>query len=323
MSTDLQNGFDGLHLGGMKCLVTGGGGVLGSAVLAQLAQVAGVQILAPGRAELDLANSDMTSAYFEANRPDVVIHLAATVFGLAGNMGNQHRAVFENSAINHNVCFAISRVRPSRVFFAGTVASYPFPYKKIPLMEDQFFEGLPHGGEFGYAMAKRHAYSYLKVLGDEGVCKFSYGVFTNLYGEGDKFDVDGGHVIPSLIKKAFDARKRGEPLTVWGDGSAQRDFLHAADAARAVLICLKAPTNEITNISSGVGVTIRRITEVVASAAGIQDVVYDVNKPVGIPVRVVDNAKLVSLGFKPQIGIEEGLRRTFSWYENHHTGART
>jgi Nucleoside-diphosphate-sugar epimerases len=135
----------------------------------------------------------------------------------------------------------------------------------MPLKEADFFEGLPHYGEFGYAMAKRHAYTYLKIISQETEMLFSYGIFTNLYGENDRFDESNGHIIPSLISKAYSASLSGKNLNVWGNGSAERDFLYAEDAARAVLLCLEDDNPQrIINISSGRGIRIGYIAETIA-----------------------------------------------------------
>lgn len=308
---------------GSCCLVTGAGGVLGRAVIEQLAQLGVPQVLAPTRTELDLLDAQATEAYFSLHRPDTVIHLAATVFGLAGNMKNQVRAVIENSAINHHVLSAVAKYPAERFFFAGTVASYPYPYTTMPLREDQFFLGLPHSGEFGYAMAKRHAFSYLRILGEEIGLKYTYGVFTNLYGEHDRFDVSGGHVIPSLISKAHSAALTGTPFEVWGDGTAERDFLHAEDAARAVMLCLTSNgLRNLVNISSGQAVSIKEITDCIAVEAGVTDIRFNADQPVGIKTRVVDNSQLVSVGFAPRISISAGLARTFKWYRENQVGIR-
>jgi GDP-L-fucose synthase len=308
---------------GSRCLVTGAGGVLGRAVVQQLERLGVPVILTPGRQELDLLNGQATETYFSLQRPDTVIHLAATVFGLAGNMKNQIRAVIENSAINHHVLSSVAKYPVKNFFFAGTVASYPYPYATMPLREDQFFSGLPHSGEFGYAMAKRHAFSYLRILGDETNMKYTYGIFTNLYGDHDRFDVGGGHVIPSLISKAHKAALTGAPLEVWGDGTAKRDFLHADDAARAVMLCLTSTNlQNLVNISSGKGVSIREITDCIASVSGVTDVRYNADQPVGIKSRVVDNSQLVDVGFEPQIGIHDGLARTYKWYQENQMGIR-
>lgn len=303
--------------------MTGAGGVLGRAISAYLAAAGDKEILAPCRRELDLLDQTATENYISHHRPTEIIHLAATVFGLAGNMKNQIRAVFENSAINHNLFSAILKNPVERFFFAGTVASYPFPYARMPLKEDDFFAGLPHSGEFGYAMAKRHAYSYLRILREEAGMDFSYGIFTNLYGEHDRFDVDSGHVIPSLVSKAHRAAALGEALRVWGDGSAERDFLHVEDAAHAVsLVMRQTELPELVNISSGQAVTVSHITHCIATAAGVENVIFDVDKPVGIRRRVVDNTRLRSFGFSPKVSIEDGLSRTYRWFAENQVDIR-
>lgn len=299
----------------VRLLITGAGGVLGKAVIAHLQDEGFTQLLTPNKLELDLLDPISTQAYFRDNQPKAIIHLAATVFGLAGNLKFQMRSALENTAINNNLFTQLQHFPIERLFFAGTVASYPFPYKGMPLVESMFFDGLPHYGEFGYAMAKRHAYTYLRLLTEELGVHCTYGIFTNLYGPHDRFDVEHGHVIPSLIVKAYESVTTNQPFNVWGDGLAERDFLHAKDAARAVLFCLDHnKDNSLVNISSGQGVSIRHIAETIASAAGISDVCFEPEKPVGIPVRVVDNSELVSLGFVPSISIEEGLSSTFEWY---------
>lgn len=296
-------------------LITGAGGVLGTALTSYLTESGFQKILAPKRDEMDLLDSLSVNSYFEKHQPRVVIHLAATVFGLGGNLKHQMRSIMENTLINNNVFAALLAYPASRVFFAGTVASYPVPYRQVPLMEEDFFDGLPHGGEFGYAMAKRHAYAYLKILSEEVGTDFTYGIFTNLYGENDRFDENNGHVIPSLIVKAHEALMHHQVLNVWGDGSAKRDFLHAYDAARAVLLCLEGDSqNSLINISSAEGTSIRRVAEVLTEIAGIKGVYFDDEKPVGIPSRIVNNQRLLNLGFSPSISINEGLVRSYQWY---------
>ncbi|MGX5804455.1 NAD-dependent epimerase/dehydratase family protein [Bradyrhizobium sp. Arg314] len=306
-----------------RCLVTGASGVLGRAIVLQLERLGVDVVLKPSRQELDLLDENATQRYFSAHRPDTVIHLAATVFGLAGNMNNQLRAVIENSAINHHVFSAIAKYPVKNFFFAGTVASYPYPYLEMPLREDHFFSGLPHSGEFGYAMAKRHAYSYLRILNEEIGMRYTYGIFTNLYGDHDRFDATNGHVIPSLVVKAHRAALTKTPLEVWGDGSAERDFLHVEDAAKGVMLCLtNTGLQSFVNISSGNGVTIRAVTECIASEAGVSDVRFNVDRPVGIKTRIVDNSQLRSVGFVPEVSIECGLARTYKWYDGNQAGIR-
>lgn len=296
-------------------LITGSGGVLGKAVVKHLQEQGFTRLLAPNRQELNLLDAGSTNSYLSSNKPEAIIHLASVVFGLGGNLKYQMQSGVENTAINNILFSELHRYPVERLFFAGTVASYPFPYRSIPLKEEFFFEGLPHYGEFGYAMAKRHAYTYLRILSEETGLHYTYGIFTNLYGPNDRFDTENGHVIPSLIAKAYAAAQSGTALDVWGDGCALRDFLHAEDAARAILICLdKNEKNRLINISSGQGVTIGHIAATTAAAAGIKELRFSADKPVGIPSRIVDNEKLSLLGFQPSISIEEGLVNTYNWY---------
>lgn len=299
-------------------IITGSGGVVGKAVLAYLQLKGFTRLLAPTRQEMNLLDIVSTQAYLAANRSQAIIHLASVVFGLGGNLKHQLRSALENTAINNNLFAALQQYPVERLFFAGTVASYPFPYRTMPLVEERFFEGLPHYGEFGYAMAKRHAYTYLRILAEEIGLRYTYGIFTNLYGPHDRFDIENGHVIPSLIAKAYSAAQSGVALEVWGDGSAQRDFLHAEDVAQAILICLdQNDANRLINISSGQGVSIRHVAETTAAIAGIAQLHFASDKPVGIPSRVVDNKQLISLGFVPSISIEDGLSSTYNWYASN------
>lgn len=304
-------------------LVTGAAGGLGKAILAALARQGYSNVLSPSRQELDLLDASAVDGYFASHRPDAVVHLASVVFGLQGNLDNQMRSLMENSAINANVFSAINNHPVSYVFFAGTVAAYAYPYKHIPLVETDFFDGLPHGGEFGYAMSKRHAYAYLKVLKDTKDVNFTYGVFTNLYGENDRFNDNTGHVIPSLIMKAHKAKGDKKPFMVWGDGSAERDFLHFDDAAAAVVVCMERfTTPELVNISSGKVTTIKQLSELVCKAAGVSQIEYQIDKPVGIKSRVVSNAELRELGFSQSVSLEAGIERLYDWYTENVVGVR-
>jgi GDP-L-fucose synthase len=303
-------------------VVTGSGGLVGHAVVTLLRDAGFVSILSPRRAELDLLDASATTEYFAAHRPEYVVHLASIVFGLGGNMKNQSVSLELNTAMNNNVFSAMRRTPARRCFYAGTVASYPFPYPTLPLREKVFFEGLPHYGEFGYALAKRHAYSYLQILAKETGLEYTYGIFTNLYGAHDRFDTVDGHVVPSLIAKAHQAARGGVALEVWGDGRAERDFLYAEDAARSVLLCIEQPGERVINISSGVATSIREVAEGIAAAARVKELRFLPDAPVGILRRVVDNTTLRALGFHPRVAIGEGLKRTYAWFAEHEAEAR-
>ncbi|MEL6845052.1 MAG: NAD-dependent epimerase/dehydratase family protein, partial [Bacteroidota bacterium] len=199
------------------------------------------------------------------------------------------------------------------------VASYPFPYSSMPLEEKDFFAGLPHGGEFGYAMAKRHAHAFLDILSKEKDITFTYGILTNLYGPGDRFDIENGHVVPSLVAKANQAANDGTVLNVWGNGEATRDFLFIEDAARAIEHCIKhqehpSLANGLVNISSAQEVSIRTLAECIAQHSGDVPIEFDKSGAVGVPRRVIDNTKLLASGFSGFTSIEEGIKATCKWY---------
>lgn len=305
-------------------LITGAGGGLGNAIIANLQKKGFKSLLTPSKDSLNLLNQDAVFNYFSEKRPHVVIHLASIVFGLLGNMENQMRSLIENTQINSNLFSAINAFPVKYIFFAGTVAAYPYPYKKIPLQEPDFFSGLPHSGEFGYAMSKRHAYAYLKLLAETKNIRYTYGIFTNLYGEYDRFDENNGHVIPSLVMKAYRSNKFQESFSVWGDGTAKRDFLHFKDAAEAVFLCI---TNEraesLINISSNTAISIRSVAELIAQEANIVEVKFLTEKPVGIPSRVVENSRLKSLGFSQEITLEQGIKNLYRWYCENRKRIRT
>jgi len=296
-------------------LITGAGGGLGYAIVSNLKQKGFNNLLTPSHQELNLLNSIEVSKYFSEHKPVVVLHLASIVFGLQGNLDNKMRSLLDNTQINNNLFSAINLYPVEYVFFAGTVASYAYPYVTIPLNESDFFNGLPHSGEFGYAMSKRLAYAYLQLLADTKGVKFTYGIFTNLYGEYDRFNEHSGHVIPSLISKAYQANQTGGQLSVWGDGSAQRDFLHFNDAAEAVSLCMMSDIQlPLVNISSGKATSIGMLTELIAMTAGLKGVEYLIDKPVGIQSRVVGNDLITSIGFKQSIDLAQGISNLYHWY---------
>jgi GDP-L-fucose synthase len=304
-------------------LITGAGGGLGKAVVATLQKKGFSNLLTPSRQELDLLDPEAVLNYLAEKKPQAVLHLASIVFGLLGNLENQMRSLVENTQINSNMFAAINAHPVKYVFFASTVAAYPYPYVQVPLRESDFFYGLPHGGEFGYAMSKRHAYAYLRVLAETKGIKFTYGIFTNLYGEHDRFNENNGHVIPSLIMKAYRASQLGETFCIWGDGLAQRDFLHFMDAAEAVSLCMLTETStQLVNISSGKAVSIRLLTELIAQEAGLTDIKFLADKPVGIPSRVVDNHLITDIGFSQSIDLEQGIHNLYNWYSENVSWVR-
>jgi len=296
--------------------------MLGREVVAHLHRQKFTAVLTPLRSVLDLTDVAAVNEYFLRHKPRCVFHLAAVVYGLLGNMKNQLNALAANTLINHNVLSACAAARVDKIVFAGTVAAYPYPYPALPLTEDMLWAGRPHQGEYGYAASKRHAIAHLEVLKTDLGIDYSAALLTNLYGPFDKFDDRSGHIVPSLMKKMHAAKATGGPLRVWGNPTTTRDFLHAEDAARALVLCLDEVTGPV-NVCSGVTVRVADVVDALATAAGFNgQIVWESDKPVGIPERSVSDRILRPLGFRPVWDLRAGIRMTWDWFKKNYSSAR-
>jgi GDP-L-fucose synthase len=300
-------------------VVTGANGLAGSAVTDFLKSQLFTCVVGLGRADVDFRDREAVNAIFDRIQPAFVFHAAATVYGIAGNMANQYKSIFDNTMINTNVIDASRRVGVQKIIAMGTNATYPWP-PNLPYREDDIFNGRPHHAEAGYAHAKRHMLALLEAAG----IPYTYLVSGNLYGERDKFDPLNGHVLPSLIRKFYEASLNDhDTVNIWGDGSNSRDFLHSRDLARIVWYCLKDignndPTLGAMNIGYGVRYTIEYIAKRLSGISGVDygRVIYDTSAPKGRPDCYAELSRLKSIGFIPEVHIGAGLQRTYDWYRD-------
>lgn len=300
---------------GSKVFITGGSGMVARHIEFLLKNQYDVTIKSPDRNTLNLENKADVAKYIAEFQPDFVFHLAGKVHGLGGNLLYPIETLSSNIIINDSVLSACSQDCVKKIFFAGTVASYEYPYSSIPLIEEDIFKGEPHGGEYGYAMAKRLAYSYLKLLSEKFGKKFVYGVYTNLYGAHDRFNTVSGHVVPSLISKLAVAKKNQENLQVWGSPDTTRDFLHVEDAAAAAIFLMEKAEGTF-NIASGVESTMQELVDALVKASDFKgDVVWDTSKPVGIPRRFSNVEKIRALGYIAENDLPTGIAKTWNWHQ--------
>jgi GDP-L-fucose synthase len=299
-----------------KILVTGGNGLVGTALTCLLRSEGFVNVTSLTRNDCDLLNYHETLRFFEQERPDFVFHAAARVYGIMGNMKNKAQSFYDNVMINTNVVDSAFRVGVKKITAMGTGAVYPYPSPTLPLTEDTIFMGTPHPAEDSYAQAKRAMLSMLKAYEESYGMEWAYVVSCNLFGPHDKFDTEFGHVVPSLIKKFYDAKLKKENVVIWGDGSARRDFMYVKDAARVNLSIMEG-VNGPANIGSG---HIYSILDIVQMLTDISDlhgrVTWDSTKPNGQDYRAYDLSKINSIGFECEYSIREGLTETWEWY-NH------
>lgn len=304
-----------------KVLVTGGSGLVGSAVAKKLRQ--NYEVLSPSRHDMDLLDSDSVRKYIENNRPDACVHAAAVVMGLGGNLNLPGASLFQNTQMDLNLFKALQTSKVSRVIYVSTVAGYGYPYLRQPLREEDFFKGAPHAGEYGYASSKRLAHAHAEALKSLTGANTSYLILTNIYGPNDRFNIQTGHVIPSLIAKASHASKRATSLEVWGNPDTVRDFVFSEDLGEAIASLLPLAHHGMLNISSGVGTQMQLVAETICHQFGLDVVDWQSNQPVGIPHRVVSNEALCGLiEFKP-LNFVTGLEKTIEWYKQNPGRIRT
>jgi GDP-L-fucose synthase len=297
-----------------KIIVTGAGGLVGSALVDHLRAEGYQNVIPLQRADCDLLDTPATFAFFEGRRPDHVFHAAARVYGIMGSMKNQGLSFYENSMINTNVVEASRRAGARKITVMGTGAVYPFPSPGLPLKEDMIFLGRPYPANAGYANAKLATLAMLEAYEESYGLKWAYIVSGNLFGPRDKFDVEFGHVVPSLIKKFYDAKKSGGTVLVWGDGSAQRDILYVKDTAR-VALGVMSNIDGAVNMGSGQVYRIRDVVETLTELAGMSGrIEWDPSKPNGQAYRAYDLSKIKSLGLDPVYSLRAGLEETWNWY---------
>ena len=231
-----------------------------------------------------------------------------------GNIQNKALSFLDNVMINTNVVDAAHRVGVKKITAMGTGAVYPYPSPGLPLKEDMIFMGEPHAAENSYAHAKRAKLAMLRAYEESYGMEWAYVVSCNLFGPRDKFDTEFGHVVPSLIKKFYDAKRCGEKVIVWGDGSAKRDFMYVSDAARVVLAIMRNISGPV-NIGSGSIHSIRDVVEMISDITDMKgQVIWDETKPNGQDYRAYDLNKINSTGFDCQFTIRQGIEKTWDWY---------
>jgi GDP-L-fucose synthase len=303
-----------------RVLITGVSGVAGRALVREFT-VSGYNVIGATSARADLTDRVQAEELLEATRPAYVVHLAGRVHGLMGNIHSQGQAFYQNIQINTNVIEASRKVGVKKFVAMGSTAVYSDAVS-LPMREDDFWLGPPHDSERGYAHAKRAMAAQLEAYLDQYGMDFAFVVSTNLYGPGDKFDEAHGHVLPSLVSKVHRAKTWGEPLEVWGTGTATRDFLYSSDAAKAILTILEHYSGVI-NLASGVTVTIREAVETLVRVSGYTGPVsWDSTKPDGQQARAYDVSRLSALGWAPKVTLEQGLAKTHEWYVGNFATAR-
>lgn len=301
----------------MRIMITGGNGMVGRNLL-EHPEVGDFELLAPARDELDLFDCSAIKEYLIRKRPDMIIHTAGKVGGIQANMREPVRFFLENLDMGRNVVWAARQSGIRRLVNLGSSCMYP-RFAANPLNEKDILTGELEPTNEGYALAKISVARLCRYISQED-SGYTYKTMVpcNLYGRWDKFDPAHSHLIPAVIHKLHQAIVNGyDEVDIWGDGTARREFMDAADLADCLVTAVRnfESMPETMNVGPGHDYSINEYYATAARVIGYDGrFVHDLSRPVGMQQKVVDNENLTSWGWKPGTSLEEGIKRTYAFY---------
>src|SRR5882724_11592068 len=302
---------------GKQVMVTGGAGFLGSRVVGKLRQRGCERIFVPRSTVYDLRQVENIRRALQESSPDIVIHLAARVGGIGANRAHPADFFYDNLMMGIQLLHESFRAGVEKLVTLGTVCSYP-KFTPVPFQEDDLWAGYPEETNAPYGLAKKmllvQAQAYRAQYGFNAIFLLP----TNLYGPGDNFDLETGHVIPAIIRKCVEAKEQGRSeIVLWGDGTPTREFLYVDDAAEGILLAAERyDGGEPVNLGVGEETSIRDLVELVASEIGFTGTLtWDTSKPNGQPRRCVDATRAKELfGFEARHRLRDGVPKTVAWF---------
>lgn len=302
---------------GKRVVVTGGGGFLGSFVVEKLKERGCKEIFVPRSKDYDLREKESIVRLLEETRPHIVIHLAAVVGGIGANREHPGKFFYDNAIMGIQLIEYARRYDVKKFVCIGTVCAYP-KYTPVPFKEEDLWIGYPEETNAPYGLAKKMLLVQLQAYRQEYGFNGIYLIPVNLYGPRDNFDLNTSHVIPALIRKCIEAKKRGDDhIVVWGTGAATREFLYVEDAAEGIVLATERYDKpEPVNLGSGQEISIRDLVELIKDMTGFKgDVVWDTTKPDGQPRRCLDTSRAwEEFGWKAKTPLHEGLKKTIQWF---------
>lgn len=304
-----------------KIYVAGHRGLVGSAILRLLKERGYSQLIHRTHAELDLADQGAVKTFFERERPEYVFLAAAKVGGIHANNSYPAEFIYQNLAVQNNVIHHSYLNGVKKLCFLGSSCIYP-KMAPQPMKEEYLLDGKLEPTNEPYAVAKiagiEMAKSYNRQYGTDYISVMP----TNLYGPNDNFDLQNSHVLPALIRKFVDAQENTSPSVVlWGTGKPRREFLYVDDMADACIYLMNMYSgNEFVNIGTGEDVTILEVAHMIKEIVGYTGTLeFDATKPDGTPRKLLDVSRINALGWKAQVPLREGLKRSIEWYRAHRS----
>ena len=311
-------------LEGKKVWVAGHRGMVGAAIVDRLASEGCAQILTPDRSVVDLTRQKDVEEWVADAKPDAVLVAAAKVGGILANDTYPADFLYDNLMIEANTIKASFDNGVEKLLFLGSSCIYP-KFANQPITEDALLTGALEPTNEWYAIAKIAGIKLCQAYRRQHGADFISAMPTNLYGPNDNFDLKSSHVIPALLRKAHDAKISGsDGIEIWGTGTPRREFLHVRDCADALVFLMKNYSgDEHVNVGSGTDVTIRELAELVMDVVGVSGALRcDETKPDGTPRKLMSNAKLAGLGWRPTVELKAGLEDAYQWWMANETTAR-
>ena len=308
-----------------RIFVAGHRGLVGSALVRRLEQDGFTNVLTATRDELDLRNQASVTEWFARNRPEYVYLVAGTVGGVHANNTRPAEFIYDNLMIHGTVVHAAYESNVTKLLYLGSSCIYPREAHQ-PITEDELLTGPLEPTNQWYAIAKIAGVKLCEAYRQQYGCDFISAMPTNLYGPGDNFDLDSSHVIPALMRKFHEAKQDAagpNEVSIWGTGSAYREFLHVDDlAAACVFLMANYSESQHINVGTGVDMTIRQLAESIQSIVNPgSTLVWDSSKPDGTPRKLLDVSRLSALGWQPSIDLQTGLAETYEWFLNQTASA--
>lgn len=307
-----------------RIYVAGHRGLVGSAICRRLERAGFRNLILRTRQELDLLSQAEVERFFAEQRPEYVFLAAARVGGIQANRTRPAEFIYENLAIEVHVIHAACRWGVRKLLFLGSSCIYP-KLARQPIPEAALLGGPLEPTNEPYAVAKiagvKMCQAYRRQYGFDAISLMP----TNLYGPGDNFDLETAHVLPALIRRFDEAREQGcDSVTLWGTGTPRREFLHVDDLADAALFLMENySSEEIINVGCGEDLTIAELARLVAEIVGYAgEIRFDPAMPDGTPRKLLDVSRLFALGWRPKIGLREGITESWRWWREQGQAAR-
>ena len=303
-----------------RIFVAGHRGLVGSALVRRLVADGFTNLITATRDELDLRNQASVTEWFAQNHPEYVYLVAGTVGGVHANSTRPAEFIYDNLMIHGTVVHAAYESNVTKLLYLGSSCIYPREAHQ-PITEDELLTGPLEPTNQWYAIAKIAGVKLCEAYRQQYGCDFISAMPTNLYGPGDNFDLDSSHVIPALMRKFHEAKLRAEhgdsnEVSIWGTGSAYREFLHVDDLAAACVFLMEHYSeSQHINVGTGVDMTIRQLAESIQAIVNPgSTLVWDSTKPDGTPRKLLDVSRLSDLGWQPSIELQTGLNETYEWF---------